>query len=65
MNPYLEALQPKMSALDFQKLAAIDNPIVHEFIAKESDLCQPKDIFICSDSEQDIVVLIGCLDYSS
>jgi phosphoenolpyruvate carboxykinase (GTP) len=54
MNPYLEALQPKMSPSDFQKLAAIDNPIVHEFIAKESDLCQPKDIFICSDSSQDI-----------
>ena len=47
MNPYLEALQPKLSPADFKKLAAIDNPNVHEFIAKESDLCQPKDIFNC------------------
>ena len=54
MNPYLEALEPKLSTLDFKKLSAIDNPIVHEFIAKESDLCQPKDIFICSDSPEDI-----------
>ena len=54
MNPYLEALQPKLSPADFQKLSAIDNPNVHEFIAKESDLCQPKDIFICSDSAEDI-----------
>jgi phosphoenolpyruvate carboxykinase (GTP) len=54
MNPYLEALQPKLSSKDFQKLSAIDNPNVHEFIAKESDLCQPRDIFICSDSAEDI-----------
>ena len=54
MNPYLEALQPKLSAADFKKLSAINNPNVHEFIAKENDLCHPKDIFICSDSAEDI-----------
>ena len=54
MNPYLEALQPLLSEADFKKLSAIDNPNVHEFIAKESDLCQPKDILICSDSAEDI-----------
>ena len=54
MNPYLEALQPKLSPSDFKKLSAINNPIVHEFIAKENDLCHPKDIFICSDSVEDI-----------
>ncbi|MCW3995911.1 MAG: phosphoenolpyruvate carboxykinase (GTP) [Candidatus Bathyarchaeota archaeon] len=54
MNPYLEVLQPKMSAVDFQKLSRLDNPIVHEFIAKESDLCHPEKIFICSDSAEDI-----------
>ena len=54
MNPYLEVLQPKLSAEDFKKLSAIDNPNVHEFIAKESDLCHPEKIFICSDSAEDI-----------
>jgi len=54
MNPYLEALQPKLSQADFKKLSAIDNPNVHEFIAKESDLCHPERIFICSDSAEDI-----------
>ncbi len=54
MNPYLEALQPKLSASDFKKLSAINNPNVHEFIAKENDLCHPKDIFICSDSAEDM-----------
>lgn len=55
MNPYLEALQQKLSPADFKKLSAIDNPNVHEFIAKESDLCHPEKIFICSDSAEDIV----------
>ncbi|MGE5555484.1 MAG: phosphoenolpyruvate carboxykinase (GTP) [Methanocella sp.] len=54
MNPYLEALQPKLSPADFKKLKAIDNPNVHEFIAKQSDLCHPEKIFICSDSAEDI-----------
>jgi phosphoenolpyruvate carboxykinase (GTP) len=54
MNPYLEALQPKLSPKDFEKLAAIDNPNVHEFIAKANDLCHPEKIFICSDSAEDI-----------
>ena len=54
MNPYLEALQPKLSDADFKKLSAINNPIVDEFIAKENDLCHPKDIFICSDSVEDL-----------
>ena len=54
MNPYLEALQSKLSSSDFKKLSAIDNPNVHEFIAKESDLCHPEKIFICSDSAKDL-----------
>jgi phosphoenolpyruvate carboxykinase (GTP) len=54
MNPYLEALQPKLSPQDFEKLAAIDNPNVHEFIAKANDLCHPEKIFICSDAPEDI-----------
>ncbi|MCX6643800.1 MAG: phosphoenolpyruvate carboxykinase domain-containing protein, partial [Candidatus Bathyarchaeota archaeon] len=54
MNAYLEALQPKLNESNFKKLSAIDNPNVHEFIAKESDLCHPEKIFICSDSAEDI-----------
>jgi phosphoenolpyruvate carboxykinase (GTP) len=54
MNAYLEALQPKLSQADYQKLSAIENPNVHEFIAKASDLCHAERIFICSDSAEDI-----------
>jgi len=54
MNPYLEVLRPKLSQVDYEKLSAITNPIVHEFIAKANDLCNPQSIFICSDSAEDI-----------
>jgi phosphoenolpyruvate carboxykinase (GTP) len=54
MNGYLEALQPKMSEIGYQKLSAIASTKVHEFIAKASDLCNAEKIFICSDSAEDI-----------
>ena len=54
MNGYLEALQPKLSEIDYLKLSAIASTKVHEFIAKASDLCNAKHIFICSDSAEDI-----------
>jgi len=54
MNGYLEALRPKMSEVDYQKLCAITNHKVYEFIAKSSDLCNCEKIFICGDSAEDI-----------
>ncbi|MCX8153472.1 MAG: phosphoenolpyruvate carboxykinase (GTP) [Candidatus Bathyarchaeota archaeon] len=57
MNGYLEALQPKMSAADFKKLAAIPHIKVHEFIAKASDLCNCEKIFVCDDSAEDIAYI--------
>jgi phosphoenolpyruvate carboxykinase (GTP) len=54
MNGYLEALRPKMSEADYKKLCAITNHKVYEFIAKSSDMCNCKKIFICSDSDEDI-----------
>jgi phosphoenolpyruvate carboxykinase (GTP) len=54
MNGYLEALRPKMSEADYQKLCTITNHKVYEFIAKSSDLGNCEKIFICSDSAEDI-----------
>jgi phosphoenolpyruvate carboxykinase (GTP) len=54
LNPYLEVLRPKLSRADYEKLDAIGNPNVHEFIAKASDLCHPEKIFICSDAAEDL-----------
>jgi phosphoenolpyruvate carboxykinase (GTP) len=53
MNPYIEALRPKLSKSDYKKLCAVSIPKVHEFIAKSADLCNAEHIFICSDSEED------------
>ena len=54
MNTYLEALKIKLTQADYKKLCAIEHPKVHEFIAKSSDLCHAKSIFICSDDPKDI-----------
>jgi phosphoenolpyruvate carboxykinase (GTP) len=53
MNPYIEALRPKLSKSDYDKLCKISIPKVHEFIAKSADLCNAEYVFICCDSEED------------
>jgi phosphoenolpyruvate carboxykinase (GTP) len=54
VNSYIEELRPKLSTLDYQKLCALAIPKVHEFMAKSAGLCNPQQIFICSDSPEDI-----------
>jgi phosphoenolpyruvate carboxykinase (GTP) len=54
MSTNLQAIHPKLSKNDYQKLSAIDNPKVHQFIADSAALCGAGRIFICSDSEQDL-----------
>lgn len=51
---YLEILEPKLSEHDYQKITAIANPKVQQFIAESCELCNPERIFICSDSSEDI-----------
>lgn len=53
-SEHLEALRSRMSKLDHQKLSAIVNPKVHEFVAESVELCDPERIFICTDSPEDI-----------
>ena len=53
MNPYIDALRPKLSRQDYEKLKGISIPKVHEFIAKSADLCNAEHVFICSDSPED------------
>ncbi|RLI29276.1 MAG: phosphoenolpyruvate carboxykinase (GTP) [Candidatus Hecatellales archaeon] len=47
-------LKERMSKSNYEKLRAIPNPKVHEFIAEAAELCNPKEIFICSDDPDDI-----------
>ena len=53
MNPYIDALRPKLNRQDYEKLKSISIPKVHEFIAKSADLCNAEHVFICSDSPED------------
>jgi phosphoenolpyruvate carboxykinase (GTP) len=57
INIYLEALKHKMDWDNFEKLRAIPNPKVHQFIAEAAELCNPKDIFICSDTPDEIAYI--------
>ncbi len=54
INIYLEALKHRMNWDNFEKLRAIPNPKVHQFVAEAAELCNPKDIFICSDTPDEI-----------
>ncbi|MEM3703481.1 MAG: phosphoenolpyruvate carboxykinase (GTP) [Candidatus Bathyarchaeia archaeon] len=53
MSAYLEWLRPKLSQIDYQKLCAINNPNVYQFIAECVGLCNPDELFICDDSPED------------
>jgi phosphoenolpyruvate carboxykinase (GTP) len=46
-----------MSQIDYEKLFAITNPKVHQFIAEAAELCNPENIFVCNDSPEDIAYI--------
>jgi len=47
-------LKQRLGNQGFDKLMKIDNPILHEFIAKYIDHCNPDKVFICTDAPEDI-----------
>ena len=57
MGSSLEVLRPRLSQIDYQKLCAITNPKVHQFIAECAELCNPDRIFICNDSPEDLAYI--------
>ncbi|MCX7661178.1 MAG: phosphoenolpyruvate carboxykinase (GTP) [Candidatus Omnitrophica bacterium] len=54
METLLAELQPKLNTEDFRKLSKVSHPHVLSFISEADSLCNPKDIFICSDTKQEI-----------
>ncbi|MEM3506201.1 MAG: phosphoenolpyruvate carboxykinase (GTP) [Candidatus Bathyarchaeia archaeon] len=57
MEELIEMLKQRMSETNYEKLCAIQNFEVHEFIAKAAEICNPKQIFICSDDPDDIAYI--------
>ncbi|MDD5603623.1 MAG: phosphoenolpyruvate carboxykinase (GTP) [Eubacteriales bacterium] len=51
---YEKLLKSKMSPENYEKLAALNNPKVNEFIGLFAEHCDPASLFICTDSEEDI-----------
>ncbi len=47
-------LKNRLDEKGYQKLIRINNPRLHQFIAKYVDLCNPAKVFVCTDSEDDI-----------
>ncbi len=49
----LDRIKSRLSPEAYQRLAAIQNPELHAFVAKYVEICNPARIFVCTDSEED------------
>jgi len=57
LEKYLEELKSRMDEDNYQKLLRIRHPKVIKFINEASNLCNPKRIFICSDSPEELAYI--------
>ncbi len=53
-DKYEMVLRRKMSAESYQKLEALKNPKVLEFVGFFAEHCDPSSIYVCNDSEEDV-----------
>ena len=51
----LDILGKRLSGDDYQKLLSIENPELHRFIATHVERCNPDKVFVCTDSQEDIL----------
>lgn len=49
----MDMLKVRLGEENRQKLMMIDNPELHQFIAKYVELCNPDKVFVCTDSPED------------
>ena len=54
MSDTRKLLEEKLTAENYDKLVALDNHKMHEFIADAIGLCNPASVFVCTDSAEDI-----------
>ncbi len=47
-------LQESLDEANFRKLAALENPKLHRFVAEFVGLCNPESVFVATDSPEDI-----------
>lgn len=53
MGP-LEEINDRLGQENYRKLARINNPNLHSFIARYVKLCNPDKIYVCTDSPEDV-----------
>ncbi len=53
-DPAERVLRRKLDAINYRKLAAIENVALHRFVADYVQLCNPDSVFVGTDSPQDI-----------
>lgn len=47
-------MHKRLSGEDYRRLVALRNPGLHEFVADAIKLCNPRSVFVCTDSQEDI-----------
>jgi len=50
----MKILKAKLPKQELDKLLKIDNPKVHQFVAKYIDYCEPDKVMVCSDTPQEL-----------
>ncbi|MCH7558577.1 MAG: phosphoenolpyruvate carboxykinase (GTP) [Planctomycetes bacterium] len=53
MNNVNELLKEKLTTENYNRLIALDNPKMHDFVADAIELTGPASVFVCTDSEED------------
>jgi len=54
MDNVKELLKEKLTAENYNRLRAVNNVKIHEFVADAIELTNPQDVFVCTDSQQDV-----------
>ena len=49
-----EFCKVKLTAKDYDRLMAMSNTKIHEFVADAIELTSPEKVFVCTDSEEDV-----------
>jgi phosphoenolpyruvate carboxykinase (GTP) len=54
MHDINELLKEKLTSEQYNRLIAVDNVKIHNFVADAIELTNPETVFVCTDSEQDV-----------
>ena len=54
MSNVNETLRERLTAEGYDRLMAVDNTRIHEFVADAIELTNPDKVFVCTDSEEDV-----------